>query len=144
MIGFLDTSALVPLVLDEPGSDACRRFWVSADDVVGSRLAFVEAAAALARAQRLGRLTDAFHRVCLANLEEIWLEVLPLEVDDRLVRRAAELAHQFGLRGYDAVQCASAEKVAAADLVAASGDAKLLAAWVDLGIATFNPNSTDD
>ena len=85
-----------------------------------------------------------FHRVCVANLEYFWPEVLPLEVDDRLVRRAAELAHRFGLRGYDAVQCASAEKIADGDLVAASGDVKLLAAWADLGIATFNPNSPDD
>lgn len=144
MIGFLDTSSIVPLVLEEPGSARCRRFWDLADDVVGSRIAFVEAAAALARAKRLGRLTSPFHLVCVSNLEQLWPEILPLEVDERLVRRAADLAHLYGLRGYNAVQCASAEKLADRDLVASSGDRKLLAAWAHLGIATFNPNASDD
>lgn len=55
MIGYLDTSAFVPLLIDEPTSAACRRFWDDADEVVSSRPRYVETAAALAQARRLGR-----------------------------------------------------------------------------------------
>lgn len=44
------------------------------------------------------------------------------------------------LRGVDAMHCASAEQVAEEDLVAATGDRKLVAAWSTLGISTFDPN----
>lgn len=50
MIGYLDASAFVPLLIAEPGSAACRRFWNDADSVVSSRLLYVETAAALAQA----------------------------------------------------------------------------------------------
>lgn len=56
MIGYLDTSAIVALLVAEPGSAACRRFWDDADAVVTCRIAYVEAAAALAQAERTGRL----------------------------------------------------------------------------------------
>ena len=54
MIGYLDTSAFIPLLIDEPTSEACRRFWDDADVIVSSRLLYVETAAALAQAGRMG------------------------------------------------------------------------------------------
>ena len=72
MIAYFDTSALVPLLVDEPSSSACRRLWDDADDVVSTRLAYVEAAAALCRARRLGRLTSRRQRAALRSLEELW------------------------------------------------------------------------
>lgn len=140
MIGYLDTSAFVPLILDEDGTIACRRFWDDADDVSASHLLYVESAAALAQAERMGRLTAEAHRRCLRILDRLWSEVQVVEVEDALVRRAAELARRFGLRGYDAVHCASAEQLAEPDMVAASGDRKLLAAWASLDVATFDPD----
>ena len=53
-----------------------------------------------------------------------------------LVRRAAELAHDFALSGYDAVQCAAAEQLDDDDLVAASGDRRLIETWRKLGLST--------
>ena len=67
------------------------------------------------------------------------VEIEVIEVDERLVRAAADLAHRFGLRGYDAVHCAAAVQLDEPDLVAASGDKHLLATWRELGIATFDP-----
>ncbi|MGH3568722.1 MAG: hypothetical protein ACRDRH_22385 [Pseudonocardia sp.] len=61
MIGYLGTSAFVPLLVAEAGSIECRRFWNDADDVVASRLLFIEAAAALAQGARQGWLTLAAH-----------------------------------------------------------------------------------
>ena len=140
MIGYLDTSALVPLLVAEPGTPACLRFWQDADGVVSCRLAYVEAAAALAHAARTNRLTDRARQRSVVKLDELWAEFDVVEVDQPLVRRAAELAHRLALRGYDAVHCACAEQLADDDLVAATGDRVLLTAWSELGIATFDPN----
>ncbi|HEX3813356.1 MAG TPA: PIN domain-containing protein [Mycobacteriales bacterium] len=53
----MDTSAFVPLIVQEPGSASCRRIWNDRDVVISSRLLYVETAAALARARRMKRLT---------------------------------------------------------------------------------------
>lgn len=141
MIGYLDTSAFVPLLVAEPSSAACRRFWDDADGVVSSRLLFVEAAAATAQARRMDRLTARAHRVSLRHLDELWSQVDVVEVDETAIRRAAEAADRFGLRGYDAVHCACAERIADDDVVAATGDQRLLQTWSRLGIATFDTNA---
>lgn len=142
MIGYLDTSAFVPLLVVEAGTPACLRFWHSADDVLTSRLTYGETAAAVAQATRIGRLSERARRRATEKLDELWAEFDVIEVDGPLIRRAADLTHQCGLRGYDAVHCASAEQVADDELVAATGDRKLLLAWSELGIATFDPNQS--
>jgi len=140
VIGYLDTSAFVPLLVAEPSSQACRRLWDDADTVASSRLLYVETAAALALARRLGRLSDAAHLHSIELLDQVWSEIDVVEVDDEVATRAADLARQLALRGYDAVHCASAEQLDDPELVAASGDGRLLAAWTELGLATFDTN----
>jgi hypothetical protein len=73
----------------------------------------------------------------------MWSAVEVAEVDEPLVARAATLAHQLALPGYDAVHCASAEQMDDEDVVAAAGDQRLLDAWTELGIATFDTNAVD-
>lgn len=141
MIGYLDTSALVPLVIEEPSSELSRRFWDDADIVLTSRLLYVEAAVALAQAHRMERISESQRRKGLAILDDLWAEMDIVEIDHDLSREAANLAHRHALRGYDAVHCASAVQVNDEDLVAASGDARLLAAWHQLAIATYDVNS---
>jgi predicted nucleic acid-binding protein len=140
VIGYLDTSAFVPLLLSEPSSSSCRRFWDDADTVVTSRLTYVEAAAAVAQARRLDRITARTHRGALKLLDQLWDQCEVIEIDQAVVVRAAMLATQLGLRGYDAVHCAAAESVRDDDLVAAAGDQELLHAWSELGLATYDSN----
>lgn len=140
MIGYLDTSAFVPLLIDERTSNACRRFWDDADVVVSSRLLYVEAAAALAQARRIRRLSQGTHVRARRRLDQMWSEMDVIEVDEQTVARAAELAQRLSLRGYDAVHCASAEQLDDDDVVAASGDHQLLNAWLEVGIATYDTN----
>lgn len=130
------------LLVVEPTSVACQRFWDDADSVISCRLLYVEAAAALAQAQRIGRLTARTHATGLRRLDDLFEQVDVIEIDDTLSRRAAVLAARLALRGYDAVHCASAEQLNDPDLVAAAGDAQLLDAWHRLGISTFDPNAT--
>jgi predicted nucleic acid-binding protein len=140
MIAYLDTSAFVPLLVDEPTTAACQRLWEDADSVTVSRLVFVETAAALAQAHRLGRLTRQQHRDSVDLLDSLWAELAVVEVDELVVRRAASLADRYALRGYDAVHCASAEQLGEEEFVAATGDPALLDAWTSLGIAVFDTN----
>lgn len=137
MIGYLDTSALVPLLIDEATTAACLRFWDDCDTVVTNRIAYAETAAALAMAERLCRIDTPAHDAAMDTLDRLWPQCDIVEIDERLVRRAANLARQESLRGYDAVHCASAELLTDPDLVAATGDAALLSAWNRLGIDTY-------
>ena len=138
MIAYLATSALVPLLVTEPASPACRRGWDDADDVVSSRLCYVATAAALAQAKRLKRRTTRALRSALGTLTDPWDQLEIVEVDQPLVDRAAALADRFDLRGYDAVHCASAELINDDELVAATGDRQLLRAWRRLGLTTYD------
>lgn len=133
----------MPLLVAEPSSALCRRVWVDADAVVSCRLLYVETAAALAQALRMDRLTVRQHRATVAALEDLWSQLDVVEIDDPLVRRAADLARRFGLRGYDAVHCAGAEQLSDPELVAVAGDRRLLDAWHQLGLATVDTNATD-
>ncbi len=141
MIGYLDTSVFVPLLVAEPSTESCQRFWDDADAVVSSRLLYVETAAALAQARRMDRLIDEAHDEAVQLLDRLWSEVDIAGVDEIVVSRAAVLARRFALRGYDAVHCASAEQLDDEDVVAASGDQQLLSAWAELGMATFDSNA---
>lgn len=136
MIVYFDTSAFVPLLVTEPGTSLARELWDSADEVVTTRLLYVEAAAALARARRMGRITARNRRTAVDSLDELWRDFRVIEIDEVVIRRAAELADRYALRGYDAVHCASAERIDAPDLVVASGDKDVLAACTELALAT--------
>lgn len=128
----------MPLLIDEPASPICARLWDDADDVVSVRIAYVEAAAAIAQARRLGRLTRSEQRHAVTLLEETWSQMQIVEVDHVLMQRAGVLADAQSLRGYDATHCAGAESINDADVVAASGDRQLLAAWQLVGVDTID------
>jgi predicted nucleic acid-binding protein len=92
-------------------------------------IAYVAAAAAIALARRLGRLTRSQQRDALTLLDDTWQQLQLVDIDDPLVHRAGTLADLHSLRGYDATHCAGAESINDADVVAATGDTQLLIAW---------------
>jgi predicted nucleic acid-binding protein len=138
VIVYFDTSALIPLLVAEPTSAGCRRLWEDADAIASTRLLYVEAGTALAQARRLDRLDAEQHRRCLELLDQLWPQFNVVELDAALCSSAARLAHDHALRGYDAVHCAAALDLVGEDLVAATGDQQLLAAWHAEGLATFD------
>ncbi|WP_280382308.1 type II toxin-antitoxin system VapC family toxin [Nocardia wallacei] len=141
MIAYFDTSAFVPLLIREPTTAFCQRLWNEADSVVSSRLLYVETAAALAQGLRLERLTERQHTDALRLHTRMWQEFDVVEADETVTERAATLAHDLALRGYDAVHVASAERLDDHDLVVASGDRKLLDACIKLCLTTADTNS---
>lgn len=135
MIVYVDTSALMPLLIDEPSSQVCGEIWDAADKVVCTRLGYVEAVAATAMAERVGRITTGEGLGARSTLDRLWSELEVIELGDWLMVKAARLAVRHGLRGYDATHCAAALTVSDGELVAASGDQRLLTAWRAEGVA---------
>jgi uncharacterized protein len=138
VIVYFDTSAIVPIVIEEASSLTASRLWDDADRVVSSRLAYAEGRAALATARRRDRLEEDELRTAVRDFESLHEQLDIVEVTPELVHDAGSLAERFSLRGYDAVHLASAQLVQDPDLVLAAGDISLLKAAQALGIATSN------
>lgn len=128
MIAYFDTSGLVPLIIQESGSQVAARIWDEATHVVSVRVVYVEARAALAQARLLARLTTTQLSEAVGELDDLYAQIDRIEIDEALTRRGGELAQQYALRGYDAVHLAGAEIVADDDMVLVAGDGDLLQA----------------
>lgn len=107
MILYLDTSSLVKLYIDEPGTQEVRSLVAEADLVTSSVVAYPEARAALARRRREASLTAAEHRRAKSALDTDWPRLLTLDVTETLGKRAGDLAERHRLRGFDALHLAS-------------------------------------
>lgn len=108
---YLDTSALLKLFVDEPGSAPIRAVVQQATALFCSRLGHIEAAVSLARMVHLGRLSAADLPHLLGSLDDYWdqsIQEIPLS--DEVLEQARNLAQRFPLRTYDAVHLASARE----------------------------------
>jgi predicted nucleic acid-binding protein len=95
MIPYLDASVLVKRYVQEPGSEEVSRLIARARVVGTSAITRVEVTAALARA-------------ALTAFQGEWESLVRVELIEVLLGRAAQVAWERGLRGYDAVHLASA------------------------------------
>jgi len=105
---YLDASALVKRYVAERGSRETRELSASADVVATSLVSRAEVAAALAKAVRLGIVESDGGRKAQRAFAREWPDIAKVPVTEALVSRAEALAWDFALRGYDAVQLASA------------------------------------
>ena len=118
MTVFADSSALVKLYVAEEGADVVRGL----SDLVVSQLARVEVVAALWRKVRARELAPADAHLLIADFEADYggvgdepPKLAAVAVAPSVTEVAARLAVVHGLRGYDAVQLASALEAARAD-----------------------------
>lgn len=102
-------------MIEEPGSAETAKLCAEAGAIVTSWISYAEAHAALARAHDGGRLSGIEVDRGVTEVDRIWLHMACVEVDESVVRQAAELAREHRLRAYDAVQLASAHRIAGAD-----------------------------
>jgi uncharacterized protein len=130
---YFETSAIVKLVMIEEGWDRADVLWDSSDLLATSRLSYTEARAALAAARRSGRLTSRGLEQAKDALEARFEELDQVEVTANIVRSAAELAEQHGLRGYDAVHLASALALETSELILVTWDSDLARAGRRVG-----------
>ncbi len=136
MIAYFDTSAVVPLLIDEAGSDAAGDAWDGAVRLVSVRLVRVEARAGLAHAARTRRISAAQLRAFVRDLDDLLAQLEFVDVDDDLMRSAGHLAESYALRAYDAAHLAAALTFASEDLVVVAGDRELISAAEAAGLAT--------
>ncbi len=141
MISYFDTSAVIPLVLGEPTSERCIQLWNESVRVIGTRLVYPEARAALAQAERMQRITSSQLTTCVADLDSIMPELDLVEITESLARSAGDFAQTHRLRGYDAVHLASAALAIDEEFVFVTGDNDLGAAARSVGIAVAMTSS---
>ena len=108
MIAYFDASALVKRHVDERGSRETIEFAARAELVATSLVSRAEVAAALAKAVRVKLLEEREARKAQRAFAAQWPDIARIPVTEALVSRAETLAWEYGLRGYDAVQLASA------------------------------------
>ena len=142
MIAYFDTSAIIPLLIDEPLSDLAHRLWRRASWIATSRISYVEARSGLARACRMGRISPGELRDAVAILERVERQFFHMEITPDLVTNAGRLAEEMALRAYDAIQLAAAVALDIDDLVVVSGDRQLAAAAQSLGLASISDPTT--
>lgn len=109
MILFCDSSALIKLLIAEPGSDRMQRASREAQIIAVCRITWAEAMAGIARRQRedpddAEPLERAREQLILS-----WEECTIVEVSQKVVETAGRYADAFALRAYDSVQLAAAQ-----------------------------------
>ncbi|MCQ3804127.1 MAG: type II toxin-antitoxin system VapC family toxin [bacterium] len=142
MIAYFDTSAMIPLLIDEPLSKLAERVWQGASWVASARVSYVEARSGLARACRMERISPAQLREAVEGLETLHRQMHQVEVTADLVERAGQLAEELALRAYDAIQLAAAASLDVDDVVVVTGDRQLAAAAQALGLASISEPGT--
>ena len=108
MLLYLDASALVKRYLSEPGTPETNQAVAEAEAIATTIVSRPEVAAALAKAVRVGAADRAEARSLLEAFRSDWSDMFRLNVNSTLAARAERLAWEENLRGYDAVQLASA------------------------------------
>ena len=108
MIVYLDASALVKRYVAEAGSAEVEALIGEAQATGTAVLSRAEVAAALAKAARVGLVTRESALKALQSFNADWEHLIRLQFGEPLAARAATLAWEHGLRGYDAVHLAMA------------------------------------
>jgi predicted nucleic acid-binding protein len=122
---YFDSSALVKLLTEEPGSDLAAELWDGCDAAVASRLAYPEVCAALAAADRNHDFTEHELNAAEQTWGEYWAAIRPVELTAAVEQHAGQLTRSHALRGAAAVHLASALAIGDYDLVMAVWDRRL-------------------
>jgi predicted nucleic acid-binding protein len=125
-IAYVDTSAIVKLVIDEPESPTLLRWCHEAERVVTSRVGLVEARRAVAR-----RDQDREHVNSILDRFEVF------ELDEEIGRRAGGLA-PASMRTLDAIHVATALALEAVDAFVTYDDRQAEAARA-VGLPVVRP-----
>jgi len=137
VIAYVDTSTLIKLLIDEAGTSKASTIWDQPDVLAAARIAHVETRAALAAAHRQKRISALVLTSAVEGLELLWSQLALVELDERLMHLAGDVAASYALRGYDAVHLAAAQLLDAD--VFSSADHRLCDAAAAAGFHVANP-----
>jgi predicted nucleic acid-binding protein len=140
VIAYLDASALVKRYLVERGSRETIAFTVEAEMVATSIVSRAEVAAGFAKAARTGLVTPVRAQSAQRSFARDWPDLVRVPATEALVERAETLAWDHALRGYDAVQLASAlawQESVGLEIVLATFDQQLWKATPKAGLKVW-------
>lgn len=140
MIAYFDASALVKRYFVERGSHETVALMAESEMIATSIVTRAEIAAAFAKAARIGVVTQERARSARRSLARDWPDLVLVPVTGALVERAETLAWDHALRGYDAVQLASAltwQEAVGTEIVLASFDRQLWEATPKAGLKAW-------
>ena len=129
-----ERSAFVKLLVEENGSDLATTLWDGCDVAVCSRLAYPEVRSAPAAAGRAHRLATVDQGHGESAWDDYWSATRAVELTERVITHAGELASRHALRGADAVHLASLLAVGAAETVFAVWDQRLRTGGQAVGV----------
>ena len=148
---FLETSALVKRYVQETGTRWVDSLFAPAAGhfLCIAQIAGVETVAAVTLRARRGAMTPGDAATALTSFRlDFARDFYQVPVDRAIISRAMDLAEAHGLRGYDAVQLATAlqlevqaVRTGQGHLVFISADNALNAAAAAEGLAVDNPNA---
>lgn len=104
----------------------------------------MECRAALSRAKREGRLQARGESMAASNLDDRWVQLQVLELDEALTKSAGELTRVHPLRALDAIHLASADAIAEEsreEIIFACWDRRLWEAAVNSGFGVAPSSS---
>jgi predicted nucleic acid-binding protein len=136
---YFETSALIKLFLDEPGADDARDLWDAADLVTIALIAYPEARAALAAAERARRISAAELGGVKQRLDRRWIQAQVIDFDQPIALTAGDISERFALRGYNAVHLATAMSLQDDSLLIATWDRELASACLEAGLRISPP-----
>ena len=137
---YVDASALVKRYVTEIGSAHVVALTTGAAAVATALVTRAEVAAAFSRAVRVGVLDDVGGRRAQRRFSREWPDFMRVPVTESLVARAEALAWAHALRGYDAVQLASAltwQDALGQEIVLATFDRQLWEAAPQAGLRAW-------
>ena len=108
MIVYLDASALVKRYVSEAGSREVNALIAGASVVGTAAISHAEVSSALAKAVRMRLLSREEAASALQVFSAEWESLIRLQLTEVLISRAATLAWEQGLRGYDSIHLAAA------------------------------------
>ena len=108
MILYLDSSAIVKRYISEEGSELVASTIEQAKVIGSSLLSKAETISAFAKAVRMNALTDEQGIEIIQTFEQDWAYFVRIEANETIVSNAGNLAWQYHLRAYDAIQLATA------------------------------------
>ena len=147
---FLDSSAVVKQYIFEQGSNRVR---AAVDPTAGNELFIsavtgAEVVAGIVRRRRLGDIDRNAANLAIQEFIDDWQTLYNhLAIEGSLIERAMALAQMHELRGYDAVQLASAfllndrYRSLSLPITVVSADKELNAAAIAEGLLVDDPNS---
>lgn len=126
-LAYVDASALVKLVVDEPESPSMLHWYAESERLASSRIGIIETHRAANR-----RAHDP------SQVETVLRSVVILEVDDIVARRAARMA-PAGLRTLDAIHLATALELGSEMDAFVTYDDRLAEAARTVGLPVVRP-----